>query len=240
MYKRNFVTVLDLHGKVLVAGGCRSRLCEQSLPLPCVRSEPALAAPKGTHCCHEQCWLCVWESRLKKWKNCCTIAAGREEWEMWEKQPCRHQGQCRRGEGGAPGWSIGSLKTRRGLWWSRLSPLQPLDNTWSRSPCAALKELTVQQQMRPEGGTAHGELLKEQPWAQAAALERSPRWTRGRRRPWRSGRDKILWAGPSSYFPFSCAPWHEEVEEGEWGQKCLQFAFSSYCSILLSTGSKLH
>ena len=57
--------------------------------LPHVRSEPPSAAPEVTHCwaelSHEQHWVCLWESRLKKGKNCCTTAAERERGEKCER-----------------------------------------------------------------------------------------------------------------------------------------------------------
>ena len=37
----------------------------------------------------KQCWVGLWESRLRKGKDCCTTAAGRGEWEMRENQPWR-------------------------------------------------------------------------------------------------------------------------------------------------------
>ena len=48
-------------------------------------------------------------------------------------------------------------------------PLQPMDTTRSRSPHAAMEEPTGQQQVRPEGGMAHGEPSQEQPRTEAAA-----------------------------------------------------------------------
>ena len=35
-------------------------------------------------------------------------------------------------------------------------PLQPLGTAQNRSPCASMKELTVQQWMRADGSTDHG------------------------------------------------------------------------------------
>lgn len=63
-------------------GGCRS----------------GRAAPTET-CCwaelsHEQHWVHLWERGLKGGKIC-TTAAGREEWEIGEKQPCSPKSQCR-------------------------------------------------------------------------------------------------------------------------------------------------
>ena len=57
-------------------------------------------------------------------------------------------------------------------------PLQPTDTTWSRSPCAAMEESTVQQWMRPGGATAHGEPLQEQPGPELQPMGRSPQWVR--------------------------------------------------------------
>lgn len=39
--------LLHLNGRVLVAGGCRVGLCEQSPVLPHVRAKPAPATPEG-------------------------------------------------------------------------------------------------------------------------------------------------------------------------------------------------
>jgi len=47
--------------------------------------------------------------------------------------------------------------------------LQPMCTTQRRSPHAAMEEPTGQQQVRPEGGMAHGEPSQEQPRTEAAA-----------------------------------------------------------------------
>lgn len=48
--KQNSEDELDLHGKVLVVGGRRSALCEQSPALLHIRSQPAPATSKETCC----------------------------------------------------------------------------------------------------------------------------------------------------------------------------------------------
>jgi len=54
---------------------------------------------------HERCWVCLWESRFKKGAKTAGQQHLRERSDKNErnKQPCSHQGQCRRMAGGAPG-----------------------------------------------------------------------------------------------------------------------------------------
>lgn len=64
------LTLLDLHAKVLVTGGCSCGLCEQNPALPHAQPEPAPAAPTGIHhwaeLSHEQCWVCSGRTDLGK------------------------------------------------------------------------------------------------------------------------------------------------------------------------------
>ena len=80
---------------------------------------------------------------------------------MGEKQPCRHQGQCRRSSrhtAAAP-CSPGEAHRRAG------HPPAATGITQSRSTHTTTEEPTVQQWMWPEGGTAHGEPPhKSSPW----------------------------------------------------------------------------
>ena len=55
-------------------------------------------------------------------------------------------------------------------------PLQPMGTTRSRSPCTAMEEPTVQQWMRPGGGTAHGYPCRSSPVPELQPQERSLQW----------------------------------------------------------------
>lgn len=113
-------------------------------------------------------WACLWKSRFKKGKNCCTTSSGKQEWEMWENSP--------QDEGGLEGLQVQSsifMQPRRGPQRS-----WPFPAAAGRPPHADSGEPAVQQRVRPEGGAAHGEPLRS-PSGGAAALESGLR--RGRR-----------------------------------------------------------
>lgn len=57
-------------------------------------------AAAGQSQANNQCWSHLCENRFKKEQTCWATAAGRER---SKNQPCRHQGQCRKKAGGAPG-----------------------------------------------------------------------------------------------------------------------------------------
>jgi len=58
--------------------------------------------------------------------------------------------------GGAPGIEQKLPEAKERPTEEQAVPLQPTGTTWGRCPCAAMEEPTVQQWVRPEGGTAHG------------------------------------------------------------------------------------
>lgn len=76
------LTVLGLCGKVLVARSAGLDSVSSTQQLPCVRSQPAPAAPAGTCCWLElSCalhWLCSERAGLRKGK---TAAERGEKWE---------------------------------------------------------------------------------------------------------------------------------------------------------------
>lgn len=107
------------------------------------RSEPAPAAPKAT-CCrtelsHKQYWLCSGRAGLRNKKGCAT-AGGREEWEIREKQPWGHQGQCRRRAGGALGTEQKLSAAQERPIAEQTIPVQPKGTMQSTCPGAAWAE----------------------------------------------------------------------------------------------------
>jgi len=73
-----------------------------------------------------------------------------------EKQPCRHQGQCRRRAGGAPGIEQ-KLPAAQERPTKEQAVLQPAGTAQSRSPCAAMEVPMGQEQIKSARGTAHRE-----------------------------------------------------------------------------------
>lgn len=83
-------------------------------------------------------WCCTCSGRADlREKKCCAKAAGREEWEMWEKQPYSHQGRCGRRAGGAPGPEQELTAAQERPTAEQAVLLQPTGTRWSRSPHAA-------------------------------------------------------------------------------------------------------
>lgn len=128
------LTVLGLCGKVLVARSAGLDSVSSTQQLPCVRSQPAPAAPAGTCCWLElSCawhWLCSERAGLRKGKTSVQQQL-RGEREMGEKQPCSPQHQRRRRAGGSP------TAHREAHGGSRLFPFSLWSTVWSRYPCAS-------------------------------------------------------------------------------------------------------
>lgn len=74
---------------------------------------------------HLGTYFCYVGADLRKVKICCTTAAGKEEWEIGEKQSCKHKGHWRM-RGGAPGTRAGvSLQPLEKITLEQAAFLQP-------------------------------------------------------------------------------------------------------------------
>lgn len=100
--------------------------------------------PTHTGPCSQRVCGTLGKTCLRKIKKCCTAAVWERGEHMWEEQCCRHPGQCKGGEGAAPGTGADApLQPWCRLWWGSSAPAahggpqgreDPHYSQW-RTPC---------------------------------------------------------------------------------------------------------